>query len=273
MKEEPLFQAKELGYAYDDGILALEGVSLSIYAGKKLAILGANGSGKSTFLKLLDGLYFPTSGELLAFGEPLSESWLRDEERAFAFRRRVGLVFQDSDVQLFSPTVWDEVAFGPLQLGLAREEVVDRVERVLRFMEITHLGERPPYRLSGGEKKKVALASVLVLEPQVLLLDEPTANLDPRTQSSLLELLIKLNQEGSTIVTATHHLDIVEVIADWVYVLGEDHRLIGQGQPSEVLSRRDLLLESNLIHEHTHRHDGSIHVHPHPHHRYHDHEH
>jgi cobalt/nickel transport system ATP-binding protein len=268
-----IFQAKDLAYSYADGLVALDGVCLTIKAGEKVAILGANGSGKSTLLKLLDGLYFPSAGELLAFGEPVTEKALQEEERAFAFRRRVGLLFQDSDVQLFSPTVWDEVAFGPLQLGLGQERLEERVEAVLDFLGIRSLAERPPYRLSGGEKKKVALASVLVLEPEVLLLDEPTANLDPRTQSSLIELLIRLNAEGRTIITATHDLDIVEEIADWVYILGEGHRFVAQGRPREMLAQRELLLATNLVHEHRHRHDGAVHAHPHPHHTYHDHEH
>ncbi|MDO8691977.1 MAG: ABC transporter ATP-binding protein [Dehalococcoidia bacterium] len=273
VNKETVFQATDVGYRYGDSIPALNGVTLSIQSGEKVAILGANGSGKSTFLKLLDGLYFATSGELLAFGQPLTEKWLRAEESVFAFRRRVGFVFQDSDVQLFSATVWDEVAFGPLQLGLTGTDLADRVDAALGFMQIGHLKDRPPYRLSGGEKKKVALASVLVLNPRVLLLDEPTANLDPRTQSSLVELLNELSQDGCTIVTATHDLDIVEVIADRVYVIGEDHRLVAQGEPEEVLSRRDLLLACNLIHEHAHKHKGDAHVHPHPHLSYHDHEH
>lgn len=268
-----IFQAKNLGYTYNGGISALRGVNLEIAPGEKVAILGANGSGKSTLLKLLDGLLYPSSGELWAFAKPLTQETMADAEYALAFRRRVGLVFQDPDVQLFSPTVWDEVAFGPLQLGLLKEEVSERVKATLALLEIERLAQRPPHRLSDGEKKKVALASVLSLEPEVLLLDEPTASLDPRSQSHLVELITELHQAGKTIVTATQDLDIVEEIADRVYVLNERNELAAEGAIAEVLASRELLLQANLIHAHTHRHDGTTHAHPHRHLRFHEHEH
>jgi len=258
-----IFEARDLTFAYPGGQAALEDIDLEIRAGERVAILGANGSGKSTLLKLLDGLYFATGGRLLAFGHPLTESWLEEEENAFAFRRRVGFVFQDADVQLFSPTVWEEVAFGPLQLGLPVSELKERVQRALAELHIERLAERPTYRLSGGERKRVALASVLVLEPEVLLLDEPTANLDPRTTGTLIELLGELHEQGRTIVVATHDLDTVPDIADRAYVLSEEHRLVGEGPLEELLRDRELLLASNLVHEHTHRHGNQVHVHEH----------
>jgi cobalt/nickel transport system ATP-binding protein len=204
----PIFQAEKISFSYNNQI-ALKDVSLTVGAGERIAILGANGSGKSTLLKLFDGLYFPQSGTLSAFGAPLTEQSLEDETRAFAFRRRVGLVFQDPDVQLFSPTVWDEVTFAPLHLGLPKSEVVERSEWAMDLLGITKLRDRAPHRLSGGEKKKVALASILSLRPEVWLLDEPTASLDPRSQSRLLDFIGELTQEGKTIITATHDLDIV----------------------------------------------------------------
>ena len=178
----PLFDLHNVSFSYADGVPALSGVSLTVAEGERLALLGANGSGKSTLLKLLAGLAQPTSGEIVAFGEPLTAGTLKDETKAQAFRRRVGVVFQSADVQLFNPTVRDEIAFGPLHLGLERAEVEQRVADMLRLLGLEALAERAPYKLSGGEKKKVALGSVLVCDPEVLLFDEPTAGLDPRTQ-------------------------------------------------------------------------------------------
>ena len=188
---ETIFNVEHVSFAYEGDHVALDQVDLSVRAGESLVILGANGSGKSTLLKLLDGLYFPPQGTITAFGNPLTEQALQDESVNFAFRRRVGLVFQDADVQLFSPSVLEEVAFAPLQLGLDREEVNDRVEYSLRALGIKDLASRAPHRISGGEKRKVALASILSLQPEVWLLDEPTTGLDPRSQSWLINFIRK----------------------------------------------------------------------------------
>ncbi len=268
-----VYELDRVSYSYGDGVVALRDVSLAVRAGEKVAILGANGSGKSTLLKILDGLYFATRGTVRAFGVPLTEHLLADDGFAYAFRRRVGFVFQDSDVQLFSATVWEEVAFGPLQLGLGQAEVAARVRETLALLGIEKLGERPPYRLSAGEKKKVCLASVLASRPEVLLLDEPTAGLDPRSRCALVEFIGRFHAEGHTIVTATHDLDILEEIADSVFVLDEDSRLALAGTPREVLADEGLLVRTNLTHIHLHRHDGVVHAHQHRHFQAHDHEH
>jgi len=264
-EQASVFEVRDVSFAYDGRVPALEHVSLTVQAGERLAILGSNGSGKSTLLKVLDGLYFPGQGSVLAFGQPLSEKALQEEAFNFEFRRRVGLVFQDSDVQLFMPSVWEEVAFAPLQLGLAASEVRERVDRALGNLQIERLRERAPHQLSSGEKKRVALASVLSLMPEVWLLDEPTSGLDPRTQSWLLDFILEQGEAGKTVVTATHDLSIVEVIADRVLVLGEDHCLAAQGTPNKVLADEPLLLASNLIHSHWHRHDLAPETHRHPH--------
>lgn len=269
----PAFELSAVGYTYEGGLVALRAVSFAVAAGEKVAILGANGSGKSTLLKLMDGLYFATAGTVRAFGRPLTERALADDAFAYEFRRRVGFVFQDSDVQLFSPSVWDEVAFGPLQLGLTRAEVAARVEQTLGLLDIRELAERAPYRLSGGEKKKVSLASVLSIRPEVLLMDEPTAGLDPRSKRSLVEFVRGLHAEGKTIVTATHDLDIVEEIADRALVFDERKQLVAAGTPAQVLADEDLLVRANLLHVHPHRHGDSVHVHPHRHFQAHDHPH
>ncbi len=242
----PIFMARQLTFAYPGAGPALEAVDLEVYSGERVAVLGTNGSGKSTLLKMMDALYFATDGELLAFGRPLTEETMGDEAWTFAFRRRVALVFQDSDVQLFSATVRDEVAFGPLQLGMERDEAADRVETTLRRLGIERLADRAPHRLSGGEQKKVALASVLVLEPEVMLLDEPTANLDPRTQGDLLDILQMMHGGGATIITATHDIGLVPELADRVYVLDETHRLAYSGPAAEALAYDDLLERCNL---------------------------
>lgn len=265
-----IFELTDVRYAYQN-LAALSGLSMRIKRGDRVALLGANGSGKSTLLRLLDALYFPDKGELKAFGEVLSESAFADDEINYAFRRRVGLVFQNPDVQIFNPTVFDEVAFGPLQLGWPRDEILRRVDAILARFAIGHLKDRAPHRLSGGEKKRVALASVLVVEPEVLLLDEPTAALDPESQGEVIRFLIESRNTGRTIVTATHDLDIVEDIADYVFVLA-DGTLAGSGTPSEILADEALLRRTHLAHSHWHRHgDGSLHNHLHAHGHNHEH--
>ena len=265
-----IFEVRDVTYLYND-VTALSGLSLSIKQHQRVAILGANGSGKSTLLRLLDALYFPDKGTISAFGENLTEESFQDEEFAFRFRRRVALVFQNPDVQLFNPTVFDEVAFAPLQLRWAKDEIRRRVGETLEIMEIAHLKDRSPHRLSGGEKKRVALASVLILDPEVLLLDEPTAALDPKSQGRIVDFLVDLDNT-KTVVTATHDLDIVEDIADYCFVF-QNGRVAGEGTPAQILADTELLENTNLIHAHRHKHPSGI-VHSHSHlHRFHEHEH
>lgn len=250
MVSDPIFDVQHIMFAYDGKQIALDDVCLQVAAGECLVVLGANGCGKSTLLKLLDGLYFPTDGSIHAFGGVLSEDALRDDAVNFAFRRRVGLVFQDTDVQLFSPSVVDELAFAPLQLGLAREAVNQRVEEALSALRIEKLRDRSPHRLSGGEKRRVALASLLTLRPEVWLLDEPTTGLDPRSQAWLVEFITQQRTEGKTIVAATHDLDIAAAIATRIVVFDEDHHITAQGAPEDILCDHDLLHRCNLAHYH-----------------------
>lgn len=245
-----------MSFAYEGGHVALDQVNLDVRAGESLVIVGANGSGKSTLLKLLDGLYFPSQGSITAFGNSLTERVLDDEAVNFAFRRRVGLVFQDADVQLFSPSVLDEVAFAPLQLGLEPDEVNRRVNSALKALGIESLAGRAPHRLSGGEKRKVALASILSLQPEVWLLDEPTTGLDPRGQSWLVDFIREQYKAGKTVVTATHDLSIIELIATRVYVFGTDHKIAATGTAEEILGNHDLMHACNLAHYHLSRHAG-----------------
>jgi cobalt/nickel transport system ATP-binding protein len=265
-----IFEVRSVTYGYND-ITALHDLSLSIKRHQRIAILGANGSGKSTFLRLLDALYFPDKGSISAFGENLTEEAFGDEEFAFRFRRRVALVFQNPDVQLFNPTVFDELAFGALQLRWSKGDIRKRVSETLEMMEISHLKDRSPHRLSGGEKKRVALASVLILDPEVLLLDEPTVALDPKSQGRIVDFLVGWSG-AKTVVTATHDLDIVEDIADYCFVF-QNGRVVGEGTPAQILSDAALLESTNLIHAHRHTHsDGGTHSHSHVH-RFHEHTH
>jgi cobalt/nickel transport system ATP-binding protein len=257
-----LFELESVSYRFNR-VVALDGLSMSIPAGTRVGLLGANGSGKSTLLRILGGLYFPDSGSVTFQGATLAESRFADDEFALGFRRRVGMVFQNPDVQLFNATVFDEVAFGPLQLRWTAADVRARVMDTLERFRLADLKDRVPQRLSGGEKKRVALASVLVMDPEVLLLDEPTDALDPRSQSQLIDLLIGWADGSKSVITATHHLGLLEEIADHCFIL--DHgRLVAERTPADLLADEELLDRTNLIHAHRHRH-GAAHVHSHPH--------
>jgi cobalt/nickel transport system ATP-binding protein len=260
---EPLISVKDVRYEYFGRIPALAGVSLSIGAGERFAIIGANGCGKSTLLQILDGLIFPSAGSVTFRGHEVTESSLRNAEFLRFFRQRVGYVFQDSDVQLFSPTVIDELLYGPLQLSLPEDEARDRAMQVLKVLRMENHADRPTHMLSGGEKKRVAIGSVLTMNPEVLLLDEPTNCLDPRTQSFLVDLLHSLNEAGKTVVIATHDLSLVHELDMTVALLSEDHRVERIGSAEEILADEELLLRTNLVHEHYHRHGGKAHRHRH----------
>ncbi|NDL63990.1 energy-coupling factor ABC transporter ATP-binding protein [Acerihabitans arboris] len=239
---QPVYDLQRVGYAYQSQPALLD-ITLQVRAGQRIALLGANGSGKSTLLRLLDGLYFPNAGTLRAFGRRLDENALRADADAYAFRRRVGLVFQNSDVQLFNPTVYDELAFGPLQLGWDKPRIARRIDAMLEQFGVGHLRHRSPHRLSGGEKKRVALASVLIIEPEVLLLDEPCSGLDPLSQGSMVQFL--RDSRGRTLITATHDLAMVPDIADDCIVLREG-RLAARGRTAAILSDGALLRECHL---------------------------
>ena len=260
----PVFDVREVTFRYNK-VVALDAMSLAIAPGQRVALMGANGSGKSTLLRLLDGLAFAETGSIAFCGDPLTEERLQDPKFAYSFRRRVGFVFQNPDVQLFSPTVFDEVAFGPLQLEWSREQVRAKVAEMLEVMKITHLKDRSPHHLSTGEKKRVTLASVLVLDPEVLLLDEPTAALDPKSSSQMIDFLMGLRGGAKTVVITTHDMNIVEDIADHCYVF-QSGRVVGAGTPAEILHQTALLEQTSLVHAHRHVHaDGETHSHPHLH--------
>lgn len=242
-----LFEIDNVGYRYSDGTPALRGISFGIRAGSGVALLGANGSGKSTLLRLMSGLLFPAEGAVRFQGKHLTEDALRSPEFRQRFRQSVGFVFQNAEAQLFNATVYDEVAFGLRQHGHSEVDLQTRVDETLAFLGIEHLADRAPFRLSGGEKRKVAIASVLSMNPQVILFDEPFLGLDPRGQSWLVRTLLQLQGVGKTTIIATHTLDLVARIAEEAVVLGEDHRLLAAGPVSEVFADDRLLLQANLI--------------------------
>jgi len=252
-----VFNVKKISYAYKNGKKAVDEVSFSVKKGESLTIIGANGSGKSTLLYLLNGLLMPESGDIEIFGRNINGNFPPE------LRQRVSLLFQNPHAQLFLLSVWDELCFGPLQLGLEKNEIQKRTEELLALLNIKHLRDRGPWDLSGGEMRKVAFGTCLSVNPDVLLLDEPTTGLDPRSQVEFVDLINELRHAGKTIVTATHDLGIIEDISDRTVVIGEDHRLLTEGNPWDVMEDTDMLLRANLIHRHVHRHCWYAHEHSH----------
>lgn len=264
-ENNPAFELENVYFNYPYEEPVLKDINLKIGKGEKVCILGANGSGKSTLLKVLSGLIHPQKGTFKAFGEKVTEHTLANKEFLKSFHRKVGFVFQNSDTQLFCSTVKEEIAFGLLQLNLHGEQVGQRIDDVLNLLNIQHLKDKTPFKLSGGEKKKVAMAATLVLNPDVLILDEPTNGLDPRTQRWLVELLLHLNAYGKTIITSTHNLELVQEISDRSVVFSEDHRIARDSYTQDVLADTGLLLAVNLIDEYYHKHGEGRHAHFHIH--------
>jgi cobalt/nickel transport system ATP-binding protein len=244
------------------GKAILRDVSLSIAPGERVALLGVNGAGKSTLLKLLDGLVHPATGTLRWRGETLDARALAGAAFRRRFRSQVGLVFQNVDAMLFHPTVFDELAFGPRQLGVA--DVGPRVRGWAERLGIAPLLDRPPFELSGGEKKRVALAAVLCLEPEVLLLDEATAGLDPASQALLVDLLEELPE--LTVIASTHDASLAGDLGTRAVLLAPDRPgVLYDGPPQGLFGNAALLVESGLAHRHTHRHGDRRHEHFHLH--------
>lgn len=261
----PLFELRDVRYAYHGKYPALRGVSLSIERGTRVALVGANGTGKSTLLAMLDALIFPDGGAVLAMGKELTAELFEDAGFSLEFRRRVGFVFQNPEVQLFCPTVEEDIAFGPLQLGAPVPEIRARLERLSSVFKLSDILGRAPHQLSVGEKRKVTLASVLAIEPEILLLDEPTAGLDPQTVRDIIAVLLAEHGAGKTIVFATHDLHLVEEFADVVHVMGPEKNLIRSAAPGDILLDQDFLEMNNLVHIHAHRHADMLHIHAHRH--------
>lgn len=260
-----VFELQEASFSYPGGIPAVREISMAVEKGTIVCVLGANGTGKSSLLHMLDALVFAQSGQVRAFGTVLSERSLDDPVFLRVFRKKVGFVFQNPEIQLFNPTVREDILFGPLNLGLPHKQAEARMNELCAFLGISGLLDRPPHQLSIGEKKKVAIATTLVSEPEVLLLDEPTAGLDPLTSRQITRFILETSAAGRTVIAATHDLHFVEEAAGVIHVLDREKRLAKSGQARDLLSDEGFLREHNLIHAHSHSHDTIVHAHPHTH--------
>ncbi|NLB00289.1 MAG: ATP-binding cassette domain-containing protein [Methanomicrobiales archaeon] len=235
-----LIETRNLRYSYRGTDLALDNVNFVAGRKKLIAVIGANGAGKSTLFKHFNGILKPTSGEVLIRGEPITRQNIRD------VRKFVGIVFQNPDDQIISPTVEQDVAFGPANLGLDSKTIQHRVDEALRIVGIEELRNRVPHHLSGGEKKRVSIAGIIAMEPQVMVMDEPTAGLDPQGVSDLIDFINTLPEKyGMTVITSTHHLDIVTEIADEIWIMNRGS-VIGKGTVQEVFVQEDLLSFAHL---------------------------
>lgn len=237
----PILETRNVGYHYDDGTEALKGVSLSFEAGRKIALVGPNGAGKSTLMLMCNGILRPTSGVVLFRGEPVGY----DSRSLREIRRKVGMVLQNPDDQLFAPTVYQDVAFGPVNLGFPAEKVKRYVEYALEYVGLEGYDRRPPHHLSGGEKKRVAIAGILAMEPEVMILDEPTSSLDPASSEEIMDMLDELNCGSKTVIISTHDVELAYRFADEV-VLMEDGGVLGKGTGQEVFSDSELIRRARM---------------------------
>ena len=229
-------EVKNLCFTYPDGTLALEDVNMEVCPGEIVAVIGPNGAGKTTLLLCLNGT-LRGSGSVRIFGKPVEEHGVKE------LVQRIGLVFQDPEDQLFMPTLYDDIAFGPTNLGLGEEEVRKRVEAVLGF-GLRGYVDKPPQHLSFGEKRRAALAAVLAMKPKILVLDEPTANLDPKSVRELLKIVRRVNDTGTTVIFSTHNLGGLTGLANRVYLLKK--RVLAAGG-REILSDEELLRRADML--------------------------
>lgn len=241
-----MIEFSKVFYSYND-IQALDDISFKICDGESAAFIGPNGSGKSTLMRIINGLIFPNKGSYLFNGDNINSKRLQDNKFSKAFHKQIGFVFQNSDVQLFCSSVYDEIAFGVRQMGFDEKETDKRVYDVLNLLGIENLKARQPYHLSGGEKKKVAIASVLALNPDVIVLDEPMGGLDPKTKRFVRELMISLNKCGKTIICSTHDFEYVKGIFKRAIVLSSQHKIIRDGNYDDILSDKKFLYDNNII--------------------------
>lgn len=236
---EIILQARDLHYAYSEEKMALDGVSLDIREGEKIAVMGSNGAGKSTFFLNINGVLKSESGEIFYRGEKMTKKTLN------RLRKNVGIVFQDADNQIIASTVRAEVSFGPMNLKLPRADVAARVEEALAYMNLQGFEDRPPHYLSGGEKKRVSIADILAMHPEIIIFDEPTAALDPVNADMLETVLGKMADDGKTILISTHDVDFAYRWARRIVVFCGG-RIIADGAPLEVFRDGGVLKQANL---------------------------
>lgn len=236
-----MLEARNITFSYDDGTEALINVNLKVDKGDIVALLGKNGAGKSTLFLHFNGILRPDKGEIIIDEEKLKY----DKKSLIKFRQKVGLVFQNPDDQIFAPSVEEDVAFGPLNLKLPMEEVQKRVHEALERVGMVGFEKKAPHHLSGGQKKRVAIAGILAMKPEIMVFDEPTAGLDPKGASKIINLLKELNEQGITIIISTHDVDLVPQYANKVYVLHEGE-IIGEGTAKDIFSNKELINKANL---------------------------
>lgn len=234
-----ILKIEDLHYTYGNGKSALDGVSVNIYEGEKIAIIGSNGSGKSTFFLNIDGVLKAERGKIFYRDIVINKKNLKE------LRKNIGIVFQDADNQIIASTVKAEVGFGPMNLKLPKEEVLKRIDEALEYMNISHLKDRPPHYLSGGEKKRVSIADIIAMKSEIIIFDEPTAALDPLNAMMLEEVLCKLGAEGKTMLISTHDVDFTYRWAERVLVFCEG-KIIADGSPLEIFQNTEILKRANL---------------------------
>ena len=238
---ESHLSVKNLSYTYPDGTRALKNVNMEIFKGEKVAIMGPNGAGKSTLFSHFNGLTEPTSGYLELDGKKMEY----DKKTLLEIRQKVGIVFQDPNDQLFAPTVKEDVAFGPMNLGLDYEEVEKRVDEALELVGMKKFRDKTPHHLSGGQQKRVAIAGIIAMRPEIMILDEPTAGLDPQGVDQVLAILNNLNKEGMSIVISSHDIEMVNGFAEKIFVLHEGE-ILASGDKHEIFSDKELLKKAHL---------------------------
>ena len=238
---ETILEIKDLHYNYPDGTQAIRGIDFKVEKGQMISILGPNGAGKSTFFLHFNGIIEPTSGEIIIEGKPLTY----DKKSLLEARAKVGVVFQNPDDQLFAPTVFEDVAFGPMNMGLEEDEVRTRVESALERVGMSEYSHKAPHHLSGGQKKRVAIAGILAMEPKVMVLDEPTSGLDPNGASAIMQLLYDLNADGMTIIVSTHDVDLVPMYSDNINVLRKG-KILKRGSCREVFGDDQVIEDADL---------------------------
>ncbi|MDC4242378.1 MULTISPECIES: energy-coupling factor ABC transporter ATP-binding protein [Bacillota] len=241
-----MIKLENLSFKYKDRIV-LEDINLNINKGEAIALIGPNGSGKTTLLKILNGILIPTKGKYILDEEEITKKKLEDNLFSKRFHKKIGFIFQNSDVQLFCPDVYDEIAFGPMQMGLSEEEIDIRVNDCLKLLSIEKLRHKESYKLSGGEKKRVAIASVLALNPEVLVLDEPLNEIDPKGKKFIKELLVELNKSGKTIICSTHEFEYIKDVFNRAIVFSEEHKIIRDDTFNNVCSDKQFLEDNNII--------------------------
>ncbi|MEJ5166458.1 MAG: ABC transporter ATP-binding protein [Thermoanaerobaculia bacterium] len=256
-----MIEVSGITFSYNEKEVLKE-ISFKIEERERVVLLGCNGSGKSTILKILNGLIFPEKGKYFFKGQSIEKGSFKNAEFSKNFRKSNVMLFQSPDVMIFNPTCYDEIAFGLRQLDLPEKETREIVLRWAKLLEIEKYLNIPPFELSGGEKQKLILACLLALQPEVLLLDEPMANLDPKSQGYIIDLLWDL---PVTSIISTHNLSLAPELGERAILLSEDHKIIYDGAIEELLSKEELLIEANLIHKHKHKHRQLAHSHYHKH--------